>query len=321
MDKVRVGIAGAAGYTGGELIRILLAHPQAELVWAQSTSQPGAPIWHAHPDLQGYTNLTFCQTPSWDIDVLFMCLGHGVSQKYLAENNPPKSVAIIDLSTDFRPETNGFVYGLPELKREAIKVARKVANPGCFATSIILSLLPFAHAGILPTEINISGITGSTGAGRSLTDALHFTHRHADVSVYKAFKHQHITEVGMALMQAGAVQLPKIWFVPHRGNYTRGILTTAWFTFTGTETDAKNLFTHYYHQHPFVLLADGMPGVKQTVNTNMFKAGIEVHDGKIAVSGAIDNLLKGASGQAVQNMNLMFGFPETQGLMLKAVAF
>ncbi len=327
IDSINVGIIGAAGYTGGELIRILINHPNAYITFAHSKSQVGKPVYTTHTDLLGDTDLTFSgediQTllNKEDLQVIFLCSGHGESKKFLDEYIVPETVKIIDLSTDFRDESNGFVYGLPELQKEKIRAATKIANPGCFATSIQLAILPLANAGLIIDDIHVSAVTGSTGAGQSLSATTHFTWRNNNVSIYKAFTHQHLSEIKMSL---GKLQIgfdKTVNFIPYRGDYTRGIMANVYTSFTGSLEEAKQLYKGFYASHPFTYISDVPIDVKQVVNTNKCLIHLEVHDGQLLVTSIIDNLTKGASGQAVQNMNLLFGLAEDTGLRLKAPAF
>jgi N-acetyl-gamma-glutamyl-phosphate reductase len=321
--KIKVAIVGGAGYTAGELIRILLYHPSAELKYIQSSSNNGQPISSVHTDLLGDTDLVFSDVDFEDTDVVFLCSGHGKSIDYLKNTNIPARVKIIDLSHDFRlkREGNNFVYGLPELNREEIRAASKIANPGCFATAIQLALLPLAASGLLIDEIHINAITGSTGAGQAPTKTSHFSWRDNNLSVYKAFEHQHLGEICQSLSQAQVGFQEDVNFIPVRGNHTRGIFVTAYTKFEGTLADANNLYSIYYASHPFVNLAFENPDMKQVVNTNKGLLYLEKHGNKLMIISCIDNLIKGASGQAVQNMNLMFGLDERSGLNLKAIGF
>ncbi|MCF2516271.1 N-acetyl-gamma-glutamyl-phosphate reductase [Dyadobacter sp. CY351] len=327
MNNINIGIIGAAGYTGGELIRILLNHPNVDIAFAHSKSQVGKPVYATHTDLLGDTELTFSgddiQTllNQTDLHVIFLCSGHGESQKFLNEYNVPESVKIIDLSTDFRDESNGFVYGLPELQREKIKTATKVANPGCFATSIQLAILPLAEAGLIKDDIHVSAVTGSTGAGQALSATTHFSWRSNNISIYKAFTHQHLTEIKMSLGKLQDGFDKAINFVPYRGDYTRGIMANVYTAYEGTLEEAKSIYKSFYASHPFTHVSDAPIDLKQVVNTNKCFINLEVHDGQLLISSIIDNLTKGASGQAVQNMNLLFDLPEDAGLRLKAPAF
>lgn len=325
--KVRVGIAGGAGYTGGELLRILINHPHVDILCIHSNSNAGNPISDIHTELFGDTDLKFTDTLSQDIDVLFLCVGHGDARKFLEANSVSDSVKIIDLSQDFRLSQSSklkdrsFVYGLPELNRESIKTAGNIANPGCFATTIEIGLLPLAAKGMLNSEIHINATTGSTGAGQSLAATSHFTWRNNNLSVYKAFEHQHLNEIGETLMtlQTGFDQT--INFIPQRGDFTRGILAAIYLESDLTLEEATKIYEDFYAGHPFTHVSKKNIDLKQVVNTNKALVHIEKHGSKLFVISMIDNLLKGASGHAVQNMNLMFGLEETLGLRLKAVAF
>lgn len=321
--KIRVGIIGGAGYTGGELLRILVFHPSVEIVFTHSNSNAGNPVSQVHTDLLGVTDLAFSDSLHDDIDVLFLCAGHGAAVKFLAENKIADHIKIIDLSHDFRlkREGNNFVYGLPELQRDSIKTAQNIANPGCFATCIQLGLLPLAANGLLNNEIHISGITGSTGAGQSLSATSHFSWRNNNISIYKAFNHQHLKEIGQTMKQLQSGFDQEINFIPYRGNFTRGIMISSYMKTTLTQDEAFKLYQEYYAEHPFVHVTDINPDVKQVVNTNNCIVYPEVIEGKLHIISIIDNLLKGASGQAVQNMNLMFGLDEREGLRLKSVGF
>jgi N-acetyl-gamma-glutamyl-phosphate reductase len=322
MQKIKVGIVGAAGYTGGELLRILINHPLSEIVWANSQSQVGKPIAATHTDLLGDTALLFSDSLNFDIvDVVFLCSGHGQSKKFLDTNHVPNSVKIIDLSTDFRDQSNGFVYGLPELQRELIKNSNKIANPGCFATTIELALLPLAQAHLLTDDIHVSAITGSTGAGQALSASTHFTWRNNNLSIYKAFNHQHLTEIGMSLdvLQNGFSK--NINFIPYRGDFTRGIMANVYTQFQGSINEATALYQDYYANHLFTHVSDQDIDLKQVVNTNKCLLQIQKHGNSLLITSIIDNLVKGASGQAVQNMNLLFDLPEDTGLRLKAMVF
>jgi N-acetyl-gamma-glutamyl-phosphate reductase len=323
---IKAGIIGGSGYTGGELIRILLNHPQAEIDFVFSTTRAGKPITSAHQDLLGLTDLAFTGEVNPDVDVVFLCLGHGNSTSFLKENTFSKDTKIIDLSNDFRLKAdahfNGkeFVYGLPELNKETITSADAIANPGCFATAIQLGLLPLAKAGLLKNEVHINAVTGSTGAGVGLSSTSHFSWRNNNVSWYKPFSHQHLGEIGESL-DSYKNPVGKLLFLPNRGNFTRGILATAYTTFDGSLEDAKALFKEFYADAVFTHVSDVPIHLKQVVNTNQCHIHLHQHEDLILITSAIDNLLKGASGQAVQNMNLMFGFPETEGLLLKAGVF
>lgn len=323
MVPIKAGIVGGAGYTGGEAIRLLLNHPFAQLAFVQSRSQAGKPLYDTHHDLKGDTELRFSDAIQQDVDVIFLCLGHGESRKFVEESSIPDRVKVIDLSQDFRlGESSGarsFVYGLPELNREQITGASNVANPGCFASAIQLGLLPLAKACVL-SEVFATGITGSTGAGQKLQDTTHFTWRANNISAYKTLSHQHMREVGRTLKSlqpdAGAIH-----FVPWRGDFTRGIYVSSSVRTVLPPDDVLALYREFYAGHPFTVVTAGTIDMKQVINTNKCLVGVEQQDDMVVVHTAVDNLLKGASGQAVQNMNLMFGFDETAGLKLKSIAF
>jgi N-acetyl-gamma-glutamyl-phosphate reductase len=322
MNSIKIGIIGGAGYTGGELLRILINHPSAELVFVNSQSQAGKPVYSTHTDLLGDTELLFTdKLPFESVDVIFLCSGHGQSAKFLAENTVPSSVKIIDLSTDYRDETGGFVYGLPELNRERIKTSNKIANPGCFATSIQLALLPLAANNLLKSEVHVSAVTGSTGAGQSLSASTHFSWRSSNISIYKAFTHQHLAEIGQSLKQLQTGFEKEINFIPYRGNFTRGIMANVYLDYDGSLENALEIFEKYYSEHPFCTISKSPIDLKQVVNTNKCILEIQKHGNKLLITSIIDNLVKGASGQAIQNMNLAFGLAETTGLNLKSVGF
>ncbi|HAQ17797.1 MAG TPA: N-acetyl-gamma-glutamyl-phosphate reductase [Prolixibacteraceae bacterium] len=321
---IKVGIIGGAGYTAGELIRILLNHPQAEIGFVQSSSNGGNLLSDVHTDLLGDTNIRFVTEVDYSlIDVAFFCMGHGKSKEFFQKNSLPENVKIIDLSHDFRikHEGNDFVYGLPELNRESICKSSKIANPGCFATGIQLAILPLAAAGLIKDELHVNAITGSTGAGQSPGETSHFSWRNNNVSVYKAFGHQHLGEIRQSLKQLQPDFNFDINFIPVRGNHTRGIFASVYTKFDGSLEEAVQLYQDYYESHPFVFVSKSNPDLKQVVNTNKAIVYLEKHGNKLMILSVTDNLLKGASGQAVQNMNLMFGLEEMMGLGLKAVAF
>jgi N-acetyl-gamma-glutamyl-phosphate reductase len=321
MNKIKVGIIGGAGYTGGELLRILVNHPTVEIAFVNSKSQAGKPLYATHSDLLGETDLLFSDETQ-GADVLFLCSGHGESKKFLAQNQLDANTKIIDLSTDFRDQSEGFVYGLPELQRESIKNATKIANPGCFATCIQLGLLPLAQAGLLKDDIHVSAITGSTGAGQALSNTTHFSWRNNNVSIYKAFNHQHLTEIGMNLVGLQPSFENAVNFIPYRGNFSRGIMANTYTKFDGTLAEAIKLYKDFYANHPFTHISEATEiDVKQVVNTNKCFVHLQKNGNNLLISSVIDNLLKGASGQAVQNMNLAFGLEETTGLRLKAIGF
>ena len=321
---IQVGIIGGAGYTAGELIRILLNHSEAEIAFVQSSSNAGNPIYEVHRDLIGETELHFVAEADFiKSDVIFLCMGHGKSKEFIENNQIPAIVKIIDLSHDYRlkAEGNDFVYGLPEINREVIRSSQRIANPGCFATGIQLAVLPLAAAGLLKNELHVHAITGSTGAGQAPTRTSHFSWRNDNVSVYKAFQHQHLGEIRQSFMQLQNSFDKAINFIPVRGNHTRGIFASVYTDYSGTVEEAIKLYEDYYAGHPFVFVTNENPDVKQVVNTNKALLYLEKHDGKLLILSVTDNLLKGASGQAVQNMNLMFGLDEKAGLNLKPVSF
>jgi len=320
---IKVGIIGGAGYTAGELIRILVNHPKTELVSVVSKSHTGKKICEAHLDLLGETELIFDEELNNEIDIVFLCSGHGKSIGILEADVIPKNAKIIDLSSDFRLAQNNhdFVYGLPELNRDIIKGARKVANPGCFATCIQLCLLPLASKNILQHDIHISAITGSTGAGQNPTSTTHFSWRSNNASVYKAFSHQHLGEIGQSLLQLQSDFDHSINFIPFRGAFTRGILAACYLKTDLSLTKAVELFKSYYKEHPFVHVSTTPVDVKQVVNSNKAILHLEKKGDQLLITGVIDNLVKGASGQAIQNMNLMFSMDETTGLKLKTSGF
>ena len=322
-DKIRVGIIGGAGYTAGELIRILLNHPEAELKYVQSSSHNGQPVSFVHQDLLGDTYLVFSNVVIEETDVIFLCSGHGKSIGFLAQNNIPERIKIIDLSHDFRLKRDGndFIYGLPEFNKDQIRTANKIANPGCFATAIQLAILPLAASNLLKDDIHVTAITGSTGAGQAPTSTSHFSWRDNNLSVYKAFEHQHLGEIIQSFGQAQPGFNKAVNFIPIRGNHTRGIFVTAYTKYDGTPGEAMDIFHSYYKTHPFVNISGSNPDLKQVVNTNKALLYIEKHGDKLMIISCIDNLLKGASGQAVQNMNLMFGLDEKSGLKLKAIGY
>lgn len=329
---VKVGIIGGAGYTGGEMLRILINHPNAEIVFVHSTSNAGNPVYEVHTDLFGDTDLKFAAELAFNIDVLFLCVGHGDAKKFLDANEIPSHIKIIDLSQDFRLKSEirdqrseigkrEFVYGLPELNRDAIKRADNIANPGCFATCLQLGLLPLAANNLLNSEVHITGTTGSTGAGQSLSASTHFTWRNDNLSVYKAFDHQHLNEIGQSLRQLQSGFDKAINFIPYRGDFTRGIIASIYMDSDLTEAEALKLYQQYYESHPFTHVTSRNIDLKQIVNTNKCFIQVKKHGNKLFIVSILDNLLKGASGQAVQNMNLMFGLDERAGLNLKAIAF
>lgn len=328
---VKAGIIGGAGYTGGELIRLLIHHPDVTVSFIHSRSNAGKPVHAVHQDLLGETDLMFADSPStggdWgETDVLFLCLGHGESKKFLEENKISAKTKIIDLANDFRLHLNSginnrkFIYGLPELNRDQIKNADNVANPGCFATTIQLGLLPLAKAGLLD-EIYTTGITGSTGAGQSLSSTTHFSWRANNIQAYKTLTHQHLGEIGESLKQLQPSKKINVNFVPWRGDFTRGIFISSQIHCDKTIEELTGLFRDFYKGHPFTHVTKEQIFLKQVVNTNKCIIQLEKVGSLLVVHSVADNLLKGASGQAVQNMNLMFGLEETAGLKLKAIGF
>jgi N-acetyl-gamma-glutamyl-phosphate reductase len=329
MKKIRIGITGGAGYTGGELIRILLHHKLSDLVFVQSKSHAGQILSDVHQDLSGDTVLHFTENISQDIDVLFLCVGHGEARKFLLENPVNPRIRLIDLSQDFRLASNDhfsesgkpFIYGLPELNRNEIKSAQNIANPGCFATAIELGLLPLAQRGWL-TEVYCTGITGSTGAGQGLNATSHFSWRANNIQAYKTLTHQHLAEVNQSLNQhQKGFGSNNLHFVPWRGDFTRGIFVSSQLKSKQSLPDLIKVYKDYYAGHPFTVIGESPVFLKQVVNTNKCIIQLEKQDDLLVVHSVLDNLLKGASGQAVQNMNLMFGLDETEGLKFKANYF
>ena len=326
MPNIKAGIVGGAGYTGGELIRLLLHHPHVTIGFVHSRSHAGSPVSSVHQDLAGETDIAFTGSLLKNIDVLFLCLGHGESRKFLETNKIPSKIRIIDLANDFRLKNDAvfgkrkFVYGLPELNREAIKEAQNIANPGCFATTIQLGLLPVAKAGILD-EIYTTAITGSTGAGQSLSTTSHFSWRANNIQAYKTLTHQHLGEIGESLLQLQSGKTINLSFVPWRGDFTRGIFASSTLTCDLSQHELYTLYSNFYKDQPFTQVSKEPIFIKQVVNTNKAILQVEKAGTKMVVHSVADNLLKGASGQAVQNMNLMFGFKESAGLQLKASYF
>jgi N-acetyl-gamma-glutamyl-phosphate reductase len=325
MKKINVGIIGGAGYTGGELIRLLINHPGVRVSYIHSRSNAGKPVASVHHDLVGDTELIFSGQLLNDVDVIFLCVGHGEARKFLETNDIPANIKVIDLSQDFRLESNSnfqsrnFIYGLPEINRDKIASAQNIANPGCFATAIQLGLLPLAAAGILK-EVHSTGITGSTGAGQGLSPTSHFSWRANNVQAYKTLTHQHLKEINQSLLQLGS-QEPEINFIPWRGDFTRGIFISSIINCDWNQQQLSELYNDFYKNHPFTIVSQREIFLKQVINTNKCVINLEKVGTKIVIHSAIDNLLKGASGQAVQNLNLMFGLEEKSGLSLKATAF
>ena len=320
---IKVGILGAAGYTGGELIRLLLNHPEAEIVFANSESNAGNLVSDVHEGLIGDTDLRFTDAMPFDqVDVVFFCFGHGKSEAFLKEHTIPANIKIIDLAQDFRIKGNhDYVYGLPEINKAEIVKAQHVANPGCFATAIQVALLPAAKMGLLTDDVAVNAITGSTGAGQKPGATTHFSWRSDNLSIYKAFSHQHIAEIRQSLTQIQGCLDASIDFIPYRGNFARGIFCTAVVKTQASAEDVIAAYKDFYRDAAFTHYSDKAIDLKQVVNTNKALVHVDCFEGKILVTSAIDNLLKGAVGQAVQNMNLLFGLEETAGLKLKASAF
>lgn len=320
---IKIGILGAAGYTGGELIRLLLNHPEAEIVFANSESNAGNQVSSVHEGLIGDTELKFTdQMPFNDVDVLFFCFGHGKSEQFLKEHSIPKDVKIIDLAQDFRIKgDHDYVYGLPEINKESISQAQHVANPGCFATCIQLALLPAAHLNLLKEDVAVNAITGSTGAGQKPTSTTQFSWRNNNLSIYKPFQHQHVPEIKQSLRQVQGYLDVDIDFIPYRGDFARGIFATSVIRTKAPIEDIVEAYKEFYAEAAFTHYSDQPIDLKQVVNTNKALIHAEKYGDKLLVTSCIDNLLKGAVGQAVQNMNIMFGIDETAGLRLKASAF
>ncbi len=324
---LQVGIIGGAGYTAGELIRLLIHHKKVNLNFVFSTSNAGNAISNVHQDLIGEIDMEFTDTINPKIDVLFLCLGHGNSTAFLEKQIFSETTKIIDLSNDFRLEKDkvfqgkNFVYGLPELNKEAVQSANFIANPGCFATAIQLALLPLAKHGKLQNDVHINAVTGATGAGVSLSKTTHFTWRDNNFSYYKPFTHQHLGEINQSLNQLQGSFSSELNFIPSRGNFSRGIFATAYTNFEGSLEEAKEMYQNFYKDAAFTFLSANAIHLKQVVNTNKCVLHLHKHNDKLLISSAIDNLLKGASGQAIQNMNLMFEFDEKEGLGLKATSF
>ena len=324
---IQVGIIGGAGYTAGELIRLLIHHPKVEINFVFSTSNAENKISNIHQDLVGTLNLNFTNTINSNVDVLFLCLGHGNSKKFLENNTFSDATKIIDLGNDFRLKKDTifqektFVYGLPELQKNTIKKAKYIANPGCFATAIQLALLPLASASLVTNDVHVNAVTGATGAGTSLSATTHFAWRDNNFSHYKPFTHQHLEEINQSVKSLQTNFDSQIVFMPNRGDFSRGIFATAYTNFKGTLDEAKTLYKTFYKEANFTFVSDDEIHLKQVVNTNKCLIHLHKHENKLLITSVIDNLLKGASGQAVQNMNLMFGFEETVGLNLKATYF
>ena len=323
MERIKIGILGAAGYTGGELIRVLLNHPQAEIVFANSESNAGNPVSDVHEGLVGETDLKFTdQMPFDQVDVVFFCFGHGKSEAFLKEHTIPANVKIIDLAQDFRiAGTHDYIYGLPETHRETISKAQHLANPGCFATCIQLAMLPALKAGIISGDIHVNGITGSTGAGQKPGATTHFSWRNDNCSVYKTFIHQHLLEINQTVQELAPDYDGRVLFIPQRGCFARGIFVTAYAKCDKSLEEVQQIYADYYKDAAFTHFVTKSPDLKQVVNTNKAVVYVEKYEDLLLMISCIDNLLKGAVGQAVQNMNIMFGIDETAGLRLKASAF
>ena len=329
MKSVKVGILGAAGYTGGELIRVLLNHPEAEIVFANSESNAGNIVSDVHEGLIGDTNLKFTdEMPFYKVDVVFFCFGHGKSEAFLKEHKIPENVKIIDLAQDFRVKNEelrvknyNFIYGLPETHKSMIKGCQHLANPGCFATCIQLAMLPALKAGIISGDIHVNGITGSTGAGQKPGATTHFSWRNDNISVYKTFTHQHLLEINQTVQELCPGYDGRVLFIPQRGCFTRGIFVSAYAKCDKSLEEVQQIYADYYKDAAFTHFVTKSPDMKQVVNTNKALVYVEKYEDQLLMISCIDNLLKGAVGQAVQNMNLMFGLDEKAGLELKASAF
>jgi len=323
---IKIGIVGGAGYVAGELLRLLVHHPQVNIDFVYSTSQAGKSVYTIHSDLT-YSDLQFTDKINPNVDVVFLCLGHGNSSQFLENNKFSANTKIIDLSNDFRLKADSefdgrkYIYGLPELNRQQIISAQNIANPGCFATAIQLSILPLAAANTLNNDIHVHALTGSTGAGQSLSTTSHFSWRNNNISAYKVFNHQHLGEINESLNSLQADNKAKIHFVPLRGDFTRGIFATSYTYSDKREEELIQLYKKFYQDSLFTKIIDGEIHLKQVVNTNYALISVKKIDGKAFITTVIDNLLKGAAGQAIQNMNLMFEFNENTGLNLKASAF
>ncbi|MDA9588018.1 N-acetyl-gamma-glutamyl-phosphate reductase [Flavobacteriaceae bacterium] len=321
----KVGIIGGSGYTGGELIRLLLQHPALELEFVYSTTRPGKALTQAHPDLLGSTTLQFTDQVNLEIDVVYLCLGHGNSVTFLKEYTFSEQTLIVDLGNDFRLKQDAnfdgrtFVYGLPELQREVIEKANTIANPGCFATALQLALLPLAKTESLKSDVHIHATTGSTGAGVGLSPTSHFSWRNNNFSWYKPFTHQHLGEIHQSLEQLHST--PKIHFLPHRGDFTRGIFATVYTEYNGSLAQAQSLYQNFYNTHPFTHVSDEEISLKSVINSNNCFLHLHKHENLLLITSILDNLIKGAAGQALQNTNLIMGWEENLGLQVKASTF
>lgn len=321
----KVGIIGGSGYTGGELIRLLLQHPALELEFVYSTTRPGKALTQAHPDLLGSTTLQFTDQVNLEIDVVYLCLGHGNSVTFLKEYTFSEQTLIVDLGNDFRLKQDAnfdgrtFVYGLPELQREVIEKANTIANPGCFATALQLALLPLAKTESLKSDVHVHATTGSTGAGVGLNPTSHFSWRNNNFSWYKPFTHQHLGEIHQSLEQLHST--PKIHFLPHRGDFTRGIFATVYTEYNGSLAQAQSLYQNFYNTHPFTHVSDEEISLKSVINSNNCFLHLHKHENLLLITSILDNLIKGAAGQALQNTNLIMGWEENLGLQIKASTF
>lgn len=321
----KVGIIGGSGYTGGELIRLLLQHPALELEFVYSTTRPGKALTQAHPDLLGSTTLQFTDQVNLEIDVVYLCLGHGNSVTFLKEYTFSEQTLIVDLGNDFRLKQDAnfdgrtFVYGLPELQREVIEKANTIANPGCFATALQLALLPLAKTESLKSDVHVHATTGSTGAGVGLSPTSHFSWRNNNFSWYKPFSHQHLGEIHQSLEQLHST--PKIHFLPHRGDFTRGIFATVYTEYNGSLAQAQSLYQNFYNTHPFTHVSDEEISLKSVINSNNCFLHLHKHENLLLITSILDNLIKGAAGQALQNTNLIMGWEENLGLQIKASTF
>ncbi|GAA3512206.1 N-acetyl-gamma-glutamyl-phosphate reductase [Aquimarina addita] len=324
---IKVGIIGGSGYTAGELLRLLVHHPEVVIDFVYSTTNAGNPVSKQHTDLIGEIDIDFSNSVNYDIDVLFLCLGHGRSRAFLEDTHFSENVKVIDLGNDFRLKDDhcfsgrSFIYGLPELQKEAIRSAKNIANPGCFATAIQLGLLPLAASGKLMDTVHVNATTGSTGAGVMPGSTTHFSWRDNNFSSYKVFTHQHLGEIQESLLQLQEDTQSSIFFIPNRGNFSKGIYATMYTKYDGTEEEAKQLYTAFYQDAKFTFISDEEIYLKQVINTNKCILHISKKNGMLLVTSIIDNLIKGASGQAIHNMNLMFGLEEQTGLALKGSAF